>query len=174
MNRKKKQEERLRKILLENYAIDEEVYIKYISGCVPDPDKYCARVDFGIVGIIPVVTIVECDELGHESYMVSCECSRMEQCSEAIIKSGETRPIVFIRYNPNGEYIVDGEEIKVDRKDREKKLLEVLAGIQTGEISFTLPINIVYLFYKTKDEIPEVCYDEDFDEQLIGCIYSLE
>jgi hypothetical protein len=174
MNRKKKQEEKLRKLLSDNYAVDEEVYIRYKSGCVPDPDKYCARVDFGVVGIVNAVTIVECDELAHESYMISCECSRMEQCSEAIMTSGETRPIVFVRYNPNGEYTVDGEEVKVTRKDRESRLLEVLADIQSGKISFTLPLNIVYLFYSTQNDIPEVCYDPDYSEQLIGCIYTLE
>eukprot|EP00953_Heterococcus_sp_UTEX-ZZ885_P008867 5265-Heterococcus_DN1.PRE.19 len=155
---------------MKQYAVDEEVYIRYRDGCVPNPDKYCARVDFGVIGIIPAVTIVECDELGHESYEVLCECSRMEQTSEAIIKSGETRPIVYVRYNPNGQYTVDGEVTKVKRADREKKLLQVLSDIQSGVLVFTLPINVVYLFYSTLDGWPEVCYDPDYSEQLAGCV----
>eukprot|EP00953_Heterococcus_sp_UTEX-ZZ885_P008871 5265-Heterococcus_DN1.PRE.23 len=170
MNRKKKHEERLRTVLKAHYEVDEEVHIRYRDGCVPDPDKYCSRVDFGVVGIIPAVTIVECDELGHESYLISCECSRMEQTSEAIIKSGETRPIVYIRYNPNGVYTVDGEIVKVKREDREKKLLQVLADLQSGVISFTLPLNIVYLFYSTLDGQPEVCCDPNYSNQLAGCV----
>lgn len=172
MNRKKKQEERLRKVLKEHYTVDEEIYIRYRDGCVADPDKYCAYVDFGLVGIVPAVTIVECDEWGHESYLVSCECSRMEQCSEAIIRAGDTRPIVFIRYNPNGKYTEDGKTLKVPRKERERKLLDVLAKIQSGAITFTLPINIIYLFYSTLDDLPEVCYDPDYSEQLVSVVYK--
>ena len=174
MNRKKIHEERLRKFLKQHYAVDEEVHIRYKDGCVPNPDKYCSRVDFGVVEITSAVVIVECDEWKHESYLTSCECSRMEQTSEAIIKSGDTRPIVYIRFNPNDTYTVDGVVQKANKKSREEQLLLLLKKIQAEEIAFDLPLNIIYMYYDMEDGVPAVCGDPDYSEQLKGCIFQPE
>jgi len=170
MNRKKKQEHRVREVLSSAYAIDEEIYIRYNGGCVPDPDKYCARIDFGVVGIIPACVIVECDELAHESYLLSCELTRMEQVHEALVTGGEQRPMVFVRYNPNGSFEEDEIPIKMRRRDREQMLLSFLGKVASGELVFTEPLNIVYICYSTFDGEPVVCYDADFSEQMRGCV----
>jgi hypothetical protein len=170
MNRKKKQEHRVRQVLSAAYAIDEEIYIRYKGGCVPDPDKYCARIDFGVAGIIPACVIVECDELAHASYLLSCELTRMEQVHESLVTGGEQRPVVFVRYNPNGPFEEDGESVDMRRRDREQLLLSFLGKVASGEIVFTEPLNIVYICYSTFDGEPVVCYDPDFSEQMKGCV----
>jgi hypothetical protein len=152
------------------YAIDEEIYIRYKGGCVPDPDKYCARIDFGVVGIIPACVIVECDELAHESYLLSCELTRMEQVHEALVVGGEQRPVLFVRYNPNGGFKRDGERVRLPRRDREQLLLSFLTRVASGEHLFSEPLNVVYLCYDTRDGRPVVCDDPDYSEQMKGCV----
>ncbi|KAG5179285.1 hypothetical protein JKP88DRAFT_247491 [Tribonema minus] len=121
-------------------------HIRYEGGCVPDPDKFCAGVDYHIQGITNVIVIVECDEEGHRNYTLRCELSRMEQIHESIVKAnfstlvaseGEEyalttpmKPIVFVRYNPDSRK-VDGEKERLKRADREAMLLQVLQGIST-------------------------------------------
>ncbi|KAG5179281.1 hypothetical protein JKP88DRAFT_247486 [Tribonema minus] len=128
------------------YAMDLECHIRYEGGCVPDPDKFCAGVDYHIQGITNVIVIVECDEEGHRNYTLRCELSRMEQIHESIVKAnfstlvaseGEEyalttpmKPIVFVRYNPDSRK-VDGEKERLKRADREAMLLQVLQGIST-------------------------------------------
>jgi hypothetical protein len=170
MNRKKKQEQRVRQVLSSAYAIDEEVYIRYKGGCVPDPDRYCARIDFGVVGIIPACVIVECDELAHESYLLRCELTRMEQVHESLVTGGEQRPVVFVRYNPNGSFEEDEIPIKMHRRNREQLLLSFLEEVASGGRVFTEPLNIVYICYSTFEGEPLVCHDPDFSEQMRGCV----
>ena len=160
----------MRQVLSGAYAIDEEIYIRYKGGCVPDPDKYCARIDFGIVGLIPACVIVECDELAHESYLLSCELTRMEQVHEALVVGGEQRPVLFVRYNPNGEFKRDGERVRLPRRDREQLLLSFLTRVASGEHLFSEPLNVVYLCYDTRDGRPVVCDDPDYSEQMKGCV----
>jgi uncharacterized Zn-finger protein len=52
-------QERLHKILKDKWAVDQECHIRYQGGCVPDPDKFCARVDFHVLGITGVSVLVE-------------------------------------------------------------------------------------------------------------------
>ncbi len=171
MNKHKKQEQRLRTILKKNYEIDEEIVIKYRDGCVYDPDKYCARIDFQITGIIPVCVIVECDENQHESYELSCELSRMTQIHESVLKAGESRPLLFIRYNPNGKFYNNDKEIKMTRIQREQKLIELLKQIETEEITFTEPLNIIYVCYDiNEDGYPKITDDSDYVEEMKACI----
>jgi hypothetical protein len=170
MNRKKKQEDRVRQLLTAVYAIDENIHVQYRGGCVPDPDKYRAFIDFGVVGIIPACVIVECDELAHTSYMLRCELTRMEQIHESIVTGGEERPVVFVRYNPNGSFEEDGVPMKMLRREREQLLLSFLAKVASGEIVLTNPLNIVYICYSTFEGEPEIFYDPDFSEQMKGCV----
>jgi KRAB domain-containing zinc finger protein len=171
MNRKKRQEQRLRTILQKKYAIDEEIVLRYRNGCVYDPDKYYARIDFQIVGIINHCVIVECDEFAHKSYELSCELSRMDQIHESVIKGGETRQLIFIRYNPNGKFYHEDTEIKMTRTEREEKLIKLLASIASGEITYTEPLNIIYMFYDTnEDNYPKITEDPDYDNKIKGCI----
>jgi DNA-directed RNA polymerase subunit RPC12/RpoP len=169
MNRKKKQQQRLRTVLQTKFSVDEEITIAYQNGCVPDPDKYRARVDFHLPEIISALIIVECDEMAHKGYQLSCELSRMEQIHEALIRKNE-KPVVFIRYNPNGPLYEDGIKKQINRPKREMVLLSLLEDIHRERIHFTKVLTIVYLFYSMKNGIPEICLDEKYSKQMYGCV----
>jgi hypothetical protein len=174
MNRRKVQEHRVTQVLSKDFKISTEVTVRYQHGRVLNPDKYCARVDFMVKDILPACVIVECDEHAHVWYELSCELTRQEQIHESLIKSGEERPIVFIRYNPNGAVTTDGVKTDIPRKQREEVLMKVLKDIQIGVVKFTETLNIVYLFYSTRGGIPEICSDPDYTDQSLGCIRSLK
>lgn len=170
-NRKKKQEHRVRQLLKKNYEIDEEIVLKYKDGCVYDPDKYCARIDFNIINITSLCVIIEVDELQHVSYELRCEQSRMCQIHESIMKGGDTRPILFVRYNPNGKFYHDDVEINMNRTERETILMNYLAKLASGKITYTEPLNIKYICYNTnQNKMPVICDDPDFSEEMKACI----
>jgi hypothetical protein len=183
--RKVRKQHRMEQLLSKTYTVDSECHIRYAGGCVPDPDKFCSRVDMHIVGITRAITIVECDESGHGAYGLSCELSRMEQAHEGIIKAqfsdmvaavGERKalvapqkPVVFVRCNPDGR-VVDGVKERVQREERDAQLLRVLAEIDSGELELPNPLNIVYVGYDMLDGEPVVCYDPAYAEQMRACV----
>lgn len=183
--RKIRKQDRVRHVLESAYTVDSECHVRYQGGCVPDPDKFCARVDYHILGITNSIVIVECDEEGHRDYTLACELSRMEQIHEAIIKAnyslmveneGETyalttpmKPVVFVRFNPDARK-VDGEKERWKRADREALLLELLQEIRDGDVDLPHPLNIVYIGYDMLDGEPVVCGDPDFAQQMCGCV----
>ncbi len=181
MQRKCKKQDRVRQVLESMYAVDSECHIRYAYGCVPDPDRFCSRLDFHIVGITSAIVIVECDENGHRDYELSCELTRMEQTHESILKAqyadmvkamGEETallapqlPVVFVRFNPDA-HTVDGVSIRNDRKQKEVELLKVLHDIDKGDIELPHILNIVYVGYDLIDGEPAVLSDPDFSEQM--------
>ncbi|KAG5179795.1 hypothetical protein JKP88DRAFT_273629 [Tribonema minus] len=187
MQKKIRKQDRVRQLLEAVYAVDSECHIRYEGGCVPDPDKFFARLDMHVIGIVRAVVVVECDEFGHVDYMVSCEQSRMEQVHEAILKAqfvdavaelGEAaalaaplRPVVFVRYNPDARE-VDGVAERVRRMDKEAQLKKVLRDIDRGTLELPHTLNIVYIGYDMLDGEPMVCQDTDYSPQMRGCVVS--
>ncbi|KAG5183981.1 hypothetical protein JKP88DRAFT_262905 [Tribonema minus] len=165
-------QDRVRQILEEVYAVDSECHIKYRNGCVPDPDKHYARIDFHIVGITHTIVIVECDEGGHADYMLTCELSRMEQIHEAILKAcpDGAPPVLFVRYNPDMRTI-DGTPQATKRREKESELMTFLSDVAEGNVVFTETLNIAYLGYDMEGCVPCVCNDPDFPEQMKGCVH---
>lgn len=65
------------------------------------------------------VIIVEVDEHKHEGYECSCENKRLMEISQDL----QHRPVVFIRFNPDGYTTLDGEKVSSCWK------LNVLTGL---------------------------------------------
>ncbi|KAG5184445.1 hypothetical protein JKP88DRAFT_255467 [Tribonema minus] len=185
MQRKIRKQDRVRRVLEAVYAVDNECHIRYADGCVPDPDKFFARLDMHVIGIVRAVVVVECDEFGHADYMVSCEQTRMEQVHEAVLKAqfadavadlGETaalaaplRPVVFVRYNPDARE-VDGVKERVRRMDKEAQLMKALRDIDDGSLQLSHSLNIIYIGYDMLEGEPAVCRDTDYSPQMRGSI----
>ncbi len=161
--KKVKKQDRLHRLLKQNFAIDAECHIRYANGCIPDPDKYCARLDFHIVGILEYTVIVECDEFGHINYLVPCEQSRMVQVAEAIQAATQAdaacAPIVFVRYNCDSATL-DGVKLKTTLKQRETVLIKYLTDILEGRNKFEDPLNLVYINYNASYARPSVAVTE--------------
>ncbi len=63
---------------------------------------------------------------------------------ESLSLGGNTLPVLFIRYNPNG-YTVDGQLLRTSRKAREAQLVRFLStGIQGVAHA---PLTILYMYY---------------------------
>jgi hypothetical protein len=170
--RKIRKQHRLQQVLEANYTVATELFTRF-KGHIPNPDKFRAFLDFHIVGITPAFAIVECDEFGHTyGYPVRCELTRMLQVHESLMKSGETRPVVFIRWNPD-PFTVDGVTRKTTLIERDAALLKLLEDMQDGSVIFTEPLNIVYMFYDTSNNVPEICDDPDYFDEMKGCVRFL-
>ena len=128
-----------------------------------------ARIDF-IVIHNGIVFFLECDEFQHMHYEISCENARMLKVNETLLSQGNTLPIVFIRYNPETKYKIDGKSVKTTQKEKQAKLLEFIRSYDTKGQLF----GIKYIDYDfdTHTSKPCICNDIDYDDNLVQCIIS--
>lgn len=164
--RRKVQENRVNKILKEwGYDVDPELTIKAkTSNCLTDTDRYYARIDFTVINCTSAILILECDENAHSWYSLSCEFSRMAHVQASLTKAGYTAPIYWLRYNPNGKYHVNGEQVKIHRPKREAALKKYLAKLCSPDFRPEHQVNVHYLFYDLESSAsgPSIMLDSDF------------
>ena len=146
-----------------NYKTKEGAVLCHIRQCFPDliiPND--RRIDGGCSGkkpdffieLLTHVVIIEVDENAHMTYDQSCENKRMMELSEDIAH----RPMVFIRFNPDGNsdgpscWGVDGNGLAIVKKKRAVEWQKRLAAL-TAKINFwkvTIPdktVELIKLFY---------------------------
>ena len=168
--RKKKQENRIHKLLQEwGYTVDCETTINASSGgCLDDTTRYFSRIDFRIVECVNMILIVEVDEEQHMWYNLSCEFARMSDIRASLVKAGYTLPIYWIRYNPNGKYHIGEDQIKTYRPERELVLKNHIEMICSSDFIPENQVNIHYMFYDLNSEIigPSIKSDPDFPEVM--------
>ncbi|KAG5187197.1 hypothetical protein JKP88DRAFT_307823 [Tribonema minus] len=163
--RQKKMEFAVMKYLKENsFNLDDEVHIRYNESVV-NADKAYARIDLFVCNITAYVVILEIDEKAHRFYEVRCEQTRMLQIDDALRKGGIAAPVVFIRFNPDGLVTRDGQKFTISQEERLEYLKQYLTSIVDGDVIFSDPINLVYLFYPTQDALPTVCQHDDYELQ---------
>jgi hypothetical protein len=148
---------------------DRELHVTY-RGC--GEDDTWARLDFVLYADTYVV-IFSVDEFQHADREVACEVSRMSKVVCSIRASGDNRPILWLRMNPD-TFSVDGERVKVTTAEREQVILDTIND--SREILGDSNVRVVYMFYDSlyNDEgklIPEVCTHCDYDaswRELVG------
>lgn len=118
------QESRMYDQLLEwGYVVGRETVINASRGaCISGTPRHYSRLDFHVVSCTNVILIVECDEMQHQWYNFSCECSRMMDVKAGLVSAGYTLPIYWIRYSPDGKYFVGGDLLEIRRPQREEEL----------------------------------------------------
>lgn len=170
--RKRIQENRLfNKLRAWGYTVDVEVTINARRGdCVRDTDnRHFSRLDFVIVECVSRILIVECDEKQHSSYMLPCEFSRMaDDVQAALVLAGYTVPVHWIRYSPNGKYMVGGRQRVPKREDREGVLKENLESLCSGEVEPSGQMSMHFMFYgRFCDEgLPCIVAEKEFPDHL--------
>lgn len=125
-----------------------------------------ARVDFVIQKPTHII-MLENDEEQHKGIPISCELSRMTKLYAAVVASGETRSVLFLRFNPHS-YMIDGDRVKTLRKNRIAKLIHTIETYTPLK-----PMEIIYLFYDVHDGKAEIMNDSDFAAELkavVTCI----
>ena len=116
------------------------------------PDLSCNKQRPDFVLDKPLFTILlEVDENQHKNRTFECEQSRMIQLHNDF---GGT-PVVFIRYNPDNYVDNNGKRMKPNNKKREKKLLEILNGLNNRK-EWNIPLSSYYLYYDGYDNIDEL------------------
>lgn len=166
----KKQEKRVTKMLtLWDYQYDPEVTINASrNNCLTDTNRHYSRLDYHIINITSCIVLLEVDEDSHYWYTLSCELGRMADIRASLLKAGITKPIYWIRYNPNGKYNVDFEEVKISREKRELALKAKLEELCSPDFVPENEVSIHYMYYDLMSEEmgPEIMYDEAFPEVM--------
>ena len=100
--------------------------------------------------------LLEVDETQHEGYPVGCELSRMMDSTACIRMGGDTRNLLWLRFNPDA-YQVDGVSERTPKVDRYKHLEHVLRTYTP-----TRAMAVMYLYYSTEDGVPCVMQDPEY------------
>jgi len=172
--RQKKREQKVADYLVVNEIVHVREQRLEFGKCISTKEgKYC-NIDFVLMTDNYLVA-VECDEMQHKVYPVSCEVRRMNDAYTSILTSGNSSGnggVHWIRYNPDS-FKVNGVRQHYSTKDRLNKLKETISSLQKNppNQSFT----ITYLFYDTTDGTPSVISDSDFPEEfkdVVSCYPS--
>jgi hypothetical protein len=182
IGRQKKQEERIRKLLLGNS------YTATETNKIPLPMQFCreqhvdfrcvgnlknkfARLDFVITLKNGLVVFLEVDEDQHRfGESVTCDVRRMGYIQESLLIDGAMHcGLLFLRYNP-GAYRVGDELQSIPKECREKRLLEHLdeLGSRTT-LSECGTMEIQYAYYDRYYgdlEKPEICWNLDYPKSF--------
>ena len=172
--RRKNQENNLNIKLKEwGFSVDAETTINAKRGeCLDDTDRYYSRLDYHVINCTNAILLIECDEDQHSWYELSCEFSRMSDVRASLVTAGYELPIYWIRYNPNGNYYIAGEQVKINREERELALKAKLEELCSTEFVPDKQVNIHYMFYDLMSEElgPEIMVESDFPEHLQKCV----
>jgi len=160
-----KEEEAVAKVLdAAGVLYQREVRIDF--SCFTSHKKF-ARLDF-VCEQKDRRVILEVDERQHtdQSYSIGCDVSRMLDVVAALVCDDNTRPTLWLRFNPNA-YKVDGVRVHTSKKERYRWLLEILTA-PTHAPSLV----VRYMYYDVRQGRPVVTYDPDYSPVFAACIQS--
>jgi len=154
--RRKIKEDRLYSKLHSFYKLYRELHINLKCDLTSCKETFL-RVDFVTILKNNLIAMIENDENQHIDNPQSCEISRMFKAVEALRLGGNTSPVVWIRFNPDG-FSINGirqkGELKVPIDERVDKLINVLKELENEVIDENTPmIRIKYLYYDIDDDI---------------------
>jgi hypothetical protein len=152
--RQKVKENRIGEVLRNNdihyYSADRIVK----DGCSKHRPDYI--IDYQLFDVI-----VEVDENQHKSYACECEIARMIN----IHQDFGGKPIIFIRYNPDGFKNQFGTAMKGNLPKREKQLVNLLMHMKKLK-NWTTPLSVIYMYYDGYDG-KIVCNELDYFNQSV-------
>lgn len=138
-----------------------------------------ALVDFVVTTSHGGIVELEVDEWQHRYYEPCKDIRRMQSVAECRRLSGDTRPRLLIRFNPDA-FQVDGKTIRTYKKLRHKRLVEVIQQYQAD--SCAKGTQILFMFYDCSTDaasghlVPLVCKSAAFPtcigEQVLPAINS--
>ena len=140
-------------------------YQKYIPfrGCGLGSETVCAYLDFAITTHWGVI-LFEVDEHQHSSYPAACDIRR-DFDIYASIAMGSGQKVAILRYNPDA-FRIDGKNVRVAAKDRQRRLIEVLRAWIEEDPAPNLPFARFFLYYdgRSGSNLPLVAKDWESDE----------
>lgn len=160
--RRKVEESKIEKLFSEKYP---ETFVREYRtehACLTGTNNH-SRIDFLFPNYGKFHVAVEVDEYQHAYYSQICETSRMNNIVSAWCLSGNSVPVIFIRYNPHG-FKVDGKTKRTQMAERHRKLIQLLDRIKTMEP--VSDVQVFYMFYDCEAEIPTVLSDPDYHDAV--------
>lgn len=157
MLRQKRQEEKIARLLTKHgipFAREHSISFS----CISDANKY-ARIDF-VIEMNGGIIFLEVDEhqhrFGYDS--VNCDLKRMSYVMESLVYSGNTLPILWLRYNPN-VYRENGIKQLIRQYEREEVLVDFMRNWTPGS-----DMEIKYFYYNLVDGELEIHRNEEYDD----------
>jgi hypothetical protein len=134
-----------------------------------------ARLDFVLYKKDHLI-ILSVDEFQHYDREVVCEVARMSKVVCSVRQAGDTRPILWLRFNPD-YFSVDGQRVRTPLAQREVVLFDCITRSAAllegrGEVA------VYYLYYDSTTRatglpVPEVIQQPDYasswKELVVGC-----
>jgi hypothetical protein len=137
-----------------------EVRINY--NCFSSGSKRWAMLDF-VIELPDKRVIGEVDENQHNSvgYNIQCDLARMTHVMAAIACEDNTRPTLWIRFNPNA-FSVDGERVRITKKKKLSTLVEMIKNH-----SMTKHTEIMYMYYDADARgVPLITKDTAYSKSI--------
>lgn len=94
----------------------------------------------------------------------------MLHVQESLMVTGNTLPIVWIRYNPDA-YKVNGRTNRTLQVDRHKLLVDTVRRITNAEGTLP-PMSIMYLFYDRDGTRPTILDNPEYPETLKSSVLT--
>lgn len=167
-NRRKKREE-LTFEALEKFIPDLSLKEHHINFCSNGQEKKYARID-RISIINGVYFFHENDEDQHTHELVSCEIKRMVEVFASLLKCGNTRPIVFMRFNPD-KFQIDEETFDTPLNDRIEFYAKLVNDISL-QVNDLPMMSVHYLFYSEQEGKPTIFNHEDYPNDFKEIVFS--
>ena len=132
-------------------------------GCGLGSETVCAFLDWIITTIWGII-ILEVDEHQHSSYPASCDVRR-DFDTYASIALGSGHKVAILRYNPDA-FRMDGKNVRVAAKERQRRLVEVLRDWIADDPVPSLPLARFFIYYdgQSGSALPLVTKDWTSDE----------
>ena len=159
--RRKTKEDQVAKALTEaGITYQREVHIGYSCSELETDNKKNARIDFLIERPTHRI-LLENDENQHKDRIMSCEVARMAWVMEAIQAGQNTRPTLWIRFNPDS-FKINGQNQKIPKKERFHQLCQEICkerpNLKDG-------FRILYMYYDLDDNLElKILEDDDYPE----------
>jgi len=132
-------------------------------GCDLDSETKCAFVDFAITASWGVI-LLEVDENMHAGQPSSCDVRRdFDMCASIIL--GSQHKVVVLRYNPDS-FRIDGKNVTVTTKERQKKLVEILQAWLIEDPAKEKQLARFFMYYDctSNSTLPVIAKEWESDE----------
>ncbi len=140
-------------------------YQKHIPfrSCGLESETTCAYLDFTVTTHWGVI-LLEVDEHQHSGYPISCDIRRDFDIYTSIAL-GSGQKVAILRYNPDA-FRIDGKNVRVAAKERQRRLVEVLRDWIAEDPVPDLPFARFFLYYdgRSGSALPLVAKDWESDE----------
>ena len=150
-------------------AFEYQKHIPFHSCDIQSETKY-AYVDFAITTHWGAI-LLEVDEDLHAAYPASCDV-RQDFDMFASVALGSGHKVAILRYNPDS-FRIDGRNMRVPPKDRQRRLVGVLRSWMLEDPAPDKQLSRCFLYYdhRSGSSLPEIA--KEWDNEVARAVSSV-